>query len=69
MIERVEFSIDDTMWPKLRLAGTIITNTGQRIAFDERQQYDLAYGAFENALHNVLRPVVERLNSRRLANR
>jgi hypothetical protein len=68
MIERVEFSIDDTTWPKLRLAGTIITNRGERIAFDDRQSYDLAYVSFENALHNVLRPVVERLTKRRLAN-
>jgi hypothetical protein len=61
MIVRFEFSIDDTMWPKLSLSGTRITTTGERVAFNEKQQYDLAYGAFENAIHNQLRPAVEEI--------
>jgi hypothetical protein len=64
MIVRFEFSIDDTMWPKLSMSGTRITTVGDRIVFNEKQQYDLAYGAFENAIHNQLRPAVEEINRR-----
>jgi hypothetical protein len=64
VIVRFEFSIDDTMWPKLSMSGTRITTRGERIAFNEKQQYDLAYGAFENALHNQLRPAVEEVIKR-----
>lgn len=61
MIVRFEFSIDDTLWPKLSISGTRITTVGDRIVFAEKQQYDLAYGAFENTLHNQLRPAVEEI--------
>jgi hypothetical protein len=66
MIVRFEFSIDDTLWPKLSLSGTRFGTTGERTAFSEKQQYDLAYGAFENALHNQLRPAVEEINKRHI---
>jgi len=65
MIVRVEFSIDDTVWPQLKLAGTRITTTGDRVAFDNKKSNDLAYVAFENDLHNQLRPAVEELIKRR----
>lgn len=64
MIVRFEFSIDDTIWPKLQMSGTRITTIGERVVFTEKQQYDLAYGAFENALHNQLRPAVEEIVKR-----
>lgn len=66
MIVRCEFSIDDTMWPKLKLSGLRVSTTGERVAFDAKQQYDLAYGAFENAIHNQLRPAVEEILKRRV---
>lgn len=65
---RVEFSIDDSVWPQLKLAGIRTTSTGERFAFDGRQSYDLAYVAFENVLHNALRPAVEELIKRRNPN-
>lgn len=64
-IVRVEFTIDDTTWPHLKLAGTRITTTGGRVAFDSKQTHDLAYVKFENDLHNQLRPAVEEIVSRR----
>lgn len=64
MIVRFEFSVDDTLWPKLQMSGTRITTIGERVAFSEKQQYDLAYGAFENAIHNQLRPAVEEIVKR-----
>lgn len=64
-LTRLSISIDDTMWPKLHIAGERLHSDGSRSVFDERQQYDLAYGAFENLLHNQLRPLVEDLLKRR----
>jgi hypothetical protein len=68
MLARVTFSIDDTAWPKLKITGERISPTGDRVAFDDKQQYDLAYGCFENTLHNQLRLAVAGIIERRKQN-
>ena len=67
MITRVEFTIDDTQWPKLHITGQRVSTTGAKTAFDKRDQYDLAYSQFENLVHNQLRPAVQELIERRKA--
>lgn len=66
---RLSLSIDDQQWPKLHIAGERIDASGGRVAFDHKQQYDLAYGAFENTLHNQLRPLVNELIERKLGHK
>lgn len=63
---RLTFSIDDDQWPKLHIAGERTDSRGGRVAFGNKQQYDLAYTAFENDLHNQLRPLVAELIERKL---
>lgn len=65
MITKVSFSIDDNQWPKLHIAIERVTSTGARFISESKQQYDLAYGAFENELHNALRPAVAEIVERR----
>jgi hypothetical protein len=65
MITRVSFTIDDTRWPKLHLAGDRVGHTGLRTAFSQDVQYDLAYSQFENLIHNQLRPATQELIDRR----
>lgn len=62
---RVTFTIDDDLWPKLKIVGERMTDRGDRIAFIERAQYDLAYSQFENLVHNQLRPAVQQIIERR----
>ena len=65
MITRITLTIDDQQWPKLHLAGERVGHTGDRTAFDQKVQYDLAYSQFENLLHNQLRPAVSEIIERR----
>ena len=65
MLTRVEFTIDDTQWPKLSIAGTRVGTQGGKTVFDQRVQYDLAYSQFENLVHNQLRPAVQEIIERR----
>jgi len=67
VITRVEFTIDDNHWPKLSITGQRVTTRGERAAFDQKMQYDLAYSQFENLLHNQLRPAIQELIERRKA--
>ena len=64
-LSRLTITIDDNFWPKLHIAGDRVSSTGDRVAFDEKQTYDLAYTAFENTVHNQLRPLVEEIIRRR----
>lgn len=65
MMTRVSFSIDDTQWPRLHIAGERISSTGEHVAFEHKEMFDRAYLQFENLLHNHLRPAVEDVISRR----
>lgn len=64
MLTRVEFTIDDTQWPKLHIAGQRTSTRGEKTVFDQKAQYDLAYTQFENAVHNALRPAVTEIVER-----
>lgn len=62
---RITLTIDDSLWPKLHIAGERVGAQGQRTAFDQKVQYDLSYTQFENLVHNQLRPAVQELIDRR----
>lgn len=64
---KLTLSIDDTLWPKLKMQGERVGLQGDRNPFIVKQQYDLAYGAFENALHNQLRLLVDEVLRHRKA--
>ena len=59
------FRVYDDMWPKLRIVGEWRGPGGNRVIFEERAQYDVAYLKFEGALHNQLRPLIEAVIARR----
>jgi hypothetical protein len=63
---RLEVSIDDTLWPQLKIVLLRTNLDGTKVSFIRKFQYDGAYSQFENDLHNHLRPMVEQLTSRRL---
>ena len=69
MQTRIELTIDDIDFPKLKISGVRTGTTGDRSVFTLKQQYDLAYGAFENLLHNQLRPAVNEIVDRRKGSR
>jgi hypothetical protein len=64
---RLEVSIDDTLWPNLRLVVNRTNYDGSKQALTRNVQYDQAYSQFENDLHNHLRPMVDQLIKRRNA--
>lgn len=63
---RIEVSIDDVQWPKLKMVLVRTDLNGQKHALTKSWIYDGAYNQFENDLHNHLRPIVEQLINRRL---
>lgn len=65
-MERLELSIDDTKWPKLKMTITRTDVNGVKTSVVKEFQYDLAYIQFEGEVHNKLRPMVDNLIQRRL---
>jgi hypothetical protein len=63
---KLEVSIDDQKWPKLKMTLTRTDINGQKHVLQNERQYDGAYSQFENDLHNHLRPMIEQLVKRRL---
>ena len=63
---RLEVSIDDQQWPKLKLVVLRMDLNGQKTALTKTVLYDQAYNQFESDLHNQLRPMVEQLINRRM---
>jgi hypothetical protein len=63
---RLELSIDDAQWPKLKLIALRTDLNGQKTAVTKTILYDQAYNQFESDLHNQLRPMVEQLINRRM---
>jgi hypothetical protein len=61
----ISITIFDDKWPNLTLVGRREGNCGVSAAITSNQQYDLAYNKFENDLHNLLRPAVDALITRR----
>lgn len=55
----ITITINDNSWPKLQMVVKAIDAFGKPILLETKQTYDLAYGNFENAIHNVLKPVVD----------
>ena len=64
---RLEVSIDDSLWPKLKFIAFRTDLNGQKTAVTKTILYDQAYNTFEGDLHNQLRPMVEQLINRRMA--
>lgn len=63
---KMEVSIDDQKWPKLKMVLTRTNLDGQKSVMAKEWLYDGAYSQFENDLHNHLRPMIEQLVKRRL---
>jgi len=58
---QITLTISDEKWPILTAVATRSSLSGSPAAVKETQQFDLAYGKFENLLHNQLRPAVDEL--------
>lgn len=64
---QLTFDVIDDCWPKLRVVAVVKLPDGRQLVFEDKVLYDQAYNKFENTLHNALRPLIEAVVKRRLA--
>lgn len=62
---KLEVTIDDQQWPKLKMVGVRTALDGGKSTSTEIILHDQAYNKFEGELHNLLRPMVSELINRR----
>lgn len=62
---KLEITIHDQLWPMVVITAQRESYANGRLVFQEKVQYDLAYGKAENMVHNQLKPMVEELINRR----
>lgn len=55
----IKITINSNNWPKLQMVTQATDEFGGATMRESKQKFDLAYGHFENELHNILRPIVE----------